>query len=313
MYCSYSRRRAVGLDGLLRWGDHVCHFFRSANDLGEVLVPYFKVGLERNEFCIWVTSTPYGKDRAASEMRAAISDFDRRSAAGQIQIFDHNEWYTKLAVMSAAERVQVWLSGKDEALTAGYAGLRVSGNTSFLDESKWEGFQVYERAVDAAMKDQRVLALCSYCMDACSADAVVDVRHSHACSLAKQHGRWNLIEMRRHGLESSAAGQLTRSAPKGRELRRIVEDQLAIYMGAYPEHIELKGGRVRLSEPQATKLAILINELVTDAAKFGALASQGKLAVHWRRVVNGSRRVFIKWIESGTRTAGTFELDLECN
>jgi len=313
MYCSHSRRSAVGLDGLLRWGHHVCHFFRSANDLGEVLVPYFKVGLERNEFCIWVTSTPYGKDRAASEMRAAISDFDRRSAAGQIQIFDHDEWYTKLAVMNTAERIQVWLSGKDAALASGYAGLRGSGNASFLDEGNWEDFQVYERAVDVAFKDQRILALCSYCMDGCSADAVVEVRHSHAFSLAKHHGRWNLIEMRRQGFESSAADQLAKSASKGRELRRVIEDQLAIYLGAYPERIELKGGRVRLSEPQATKLAVLINELVTDAAKYGALASQGKLAVQWRMVVNGSHRAFIKWTESGTRTAGAFELDMECN
>ena len=118
--------------------------------------------------------------------------------------------------------------------------------------------------------------------------------------------------MRRHGLESSAAGQLTRPVSKGRELRRVIEDQLAIYMGAYPGRIELKGGRVRLSEPQATKLAVLINELVTDAAKYGALASHGKLAVQWRMVVNGSRRVFIKWTESGTRTGGAFELDMEC-
>ena len=312
MYCSRSRRSAVGLDGLLRWGDHVCHFFRSANDLGEVLVPYFKAGLELNELCVWVTSTPYGKDRAASEMRAAVSDFDRRSAAGQIQIFDHDEWYPKLAAMSSAERIQVWLSGKDEALALGYAGLRASGNASFLDESNWEDFQVYERAVDAAFKDQRILALCSYCMDGCSADALVEVRRSHAFSLAKHHGRWNLIEMHRHDLESSAAGQLTRPVSKGRELRRVIEDQLAIYMGAYPERVVLKGGRIRLSEPQATKLAVLINELVTDAAKYGALASHGKLSVQWRMAVNGSRRVFIKWTESGTRTAGAFELNMEC-
>ena len=57
----------------------------------------------------------------------------------------------------------------------------------------------------------------------------------------------------------------------------------------------------------------MINELVTDAAKYGALASQGKLAVQWRMVVNGSHRAFIKWTESGTRTAGAFELDMECN
>jgi two-component sensor histidine kinase len=69
-------------------------------------------------------------------------------------------------------------------------------------------------------------------------------------------------------------------------------------MEAYPKRITLKGGQVRLSGPQATKLAFLTNELVIDAAKCGALAStQGKLSVQWR--VYGSRRLRITWTESG--------------
>jgi len=299
MFCSHRIRSAARLDGLLQWGDHVCHFFRSATDLGEVLVPYFKVGLERGEFCIWVTSRPYGKDRAASEMRAAMSDFDRRIAAGQIQIFDQDELYAKLARMSTADQVRLWLSQTDEAVALGYAGLRGTGNASFLDESTWKDFQVYERAVDAAFKDQRMIVLCSYCMDDCSADAVVDVRQSHALSLAKRDNRWDVIETR-SDRQSSPVGQGSPAswAWVGRELRAIIEDQLAIYMEAYPKRITLKGGQVRLSGPQATKLAFLINELVIDAAKYGALASiQGKLAVQWR--VNGSRRLRITWTECG--------------
>jgi two-component sensor histidine kinase len=62
----------------------------------------------------------------------------------------------------------------------------------------------------------------------------------------------------------------------------------------------LKGGRVQLSGLQATKLAILFSELVSNAAKYGALASpRGKLAVHWRVVANGSRRLHVTWMESG--------------
>jgi hypothetical protein len=302
MYTSHSTRSGVGLDGLFRWGDHACHFFRSADDLSEILVPYFKIGLERNEFCIWVTSSPYGKDRAASEMRAAVSDFDRRSAAGQIQIFGQDEWYTKLAVLSTAEKIQSWLSRKDEAVASGYAGLRGSGNASFLDEGTWDEFLIYERAVDEAFKDQRIIGLCSYPVDGCSAAAVVDVTHCHGLGLAKRHGHWDLIEVRRHGREISALGHdpLATSAWQGEEVRRVIEDQLAIIIGAYPERIALKGGHVHLSGSQAAKLGILISEFATNAARYGALSStQGKLAVQWRVVANGSRNLHIQWTESG--------------
>jgi hypothetical protein len=301
MYSSRSTRSG-GLDKLFRWGDHVCHFFRSADDLGEILIPYFKVGLERNEFCVWVTSHPYGKARAASELRSAIPDFDRRTGAGQLQILDHDEWYAKHAALTTAEKIQCWLSLKDAGAGLGYSGLRCSGNTSFLDEGTWEEFLVYERAVDEAFRDQPIIALCSYEMDSCPAGAVADVLHCHQFGLAKGHGRWRLIEGRSHDHQSTAAAGHDCITTFGRRggLRQLIEDQLAIYIGAYPERIALKGGHVQLSELQATKLGPLFNELVINATRFGALSStQGKLVVQWRIVVNGSRNIHITWTERG--------------
>jgi hypothetical protein len=249
-----------------------------------------------------VTGNPYGKDRAASEMRTAMSDFDRRTAAGQIQIFGEDEWYAKHAVQSTAEKVQSWLSQKEAAVALGYAGIRGSGNASFLDEVTWDDFLVYERAIDEAYKDQRITGLCSYPIDGCSADAVIDVTHCHRHSLVKRHGRWDLIEVRRHDHANLAAEHdpHATSARQEGEVRRVIEDQLAILIGAFPERIVLEGGDVPLSGSQATTLGMVISELATNAAKYGALSSaQGRLAVHWRVVANGSHRLHIKWIESG--------------
>jgi MEDS: MEthanogen/methylotroph, DcmR Sensory domain len=302
MYSSHATRSGVGFDGLFQCGDHACHFFCSADDLSEILVPYFKTGLERNEFCIWVTGSPYGKDRAVSEMRAAMSDFDRRSAAGQIEIFGQDEWYAKLAVLSTAEKVQGWLSRKDEAVALGYAGLRGSGNTPFLDEASWDDFLIYERAIDEAYKDQRIIGLCSYPIHGCSAAAVVDVTHCHRLGLAKRRGRWDLIEVRRHGCEISAQGHdpPAASAWQGEEVRRVIEDQLAMIIGADSERLTLEGGYVHLSGSQAAKLGVLISEFVSNATRYGALSStQGKLAVRWHVVANGSRHLHIQWTESG--------------
>jgi MEDS: MEthanogen/methylotroph, DcmR Sensory domain len=302
MYSSQPIRRGVGLDGLFERGDHVCHFYHAADDLGEVLVPYFKAGLERNERCLWVTAHPYGIERAASEMRVAMSDFDRRTAAGQIQIFDHDEWYAKLAVLSTAEKVQCWLSQKEEALALGFSGLRGSGNTSFLDEGSRDDFLIYERGVDEAFRDRRILALCSYPISMCSADAMLDVTHCHRHGLAKRHGHWDLIEVMSHGREVPGVEHDPRatSAWQGVELRQVIEDQLAIFIGAFPERISLSGGHVQLSPSQTAKLAVLFSELAANAARYGALSStRGEVDVQWRIVVNGSGRLHIKWIEEG--------------
>lgn len=305
MYSSHSVRSGVALDELFRAGDHVCQFFRSGDELGEVLVPYFKAGLDRNELCLWVTGEPYGKDRAASEMRAAVPDFDRRAAAGQIHILDTDEWYTKQATLSPVEKVQSWLLQKEQAIRMGYAGLRASGNTSFLDERAWDEFLIYEQAVDEAFKGQPITGLCSYCFDRCSAKGVVDIVHCHRLGLAKRHGQWGLVEVRKHGgglvdVQENGHDTFVASAWPERELRRVIEDQLAVFIGAYPDRITLQGGRVQLGGPQAASLGIFLFELATNAAKHGALSStHGKLAVHWRVVANGSRQLQIRWIETG--------------
>jgi two-component system, sensor histidine kinase PdtaS len=37
---------------------HVCLFYEASEDLIETLAPYFKAGLERNEFCVWALTGP---------------------------------------------------------------------------------------------------------------------------------------------------------------------------------------------------------------------------------------------------------------
>src|SRR5262245_12881390 len=104
----------------LRAGDHVCHFYETADDLCDALIGYFKAGLERHEACVWVAANPLEVERARSGMRTAVADFDRRVAAGQMQILGHEEWSKKHGTLSVADRVQSWLSFKDEALATGY-------------------------------------------------------------------------------------------------------------------------------------------------------------------------------------------------
>ncbi len=50
------RKSGIALVGDLPWGTHFCQFYKTRKDLFDMLVPYFKAGLESNEKCILVTS-----------------------------------------------------------------------------------------------------------------------------------------------------------------------------------------------------------------------------------------------------------------
>ncbi len=46
------RDSGIGVVGAMPWGTHFCHFYETKQDLLDVLIPYFKAGLENNEFCV---------------------------------------------------------------------------------------------------------------------------------------------------------------------------------------------------------------------------------------------------------------------
>jgi MEDS: MEthanogen/methylotroph, DcmR Sensory domain len=49
------RKTGISVVGDMPWGTHLCHFYETKQDLLDILIPYFKAGLEHNEFCMWVT------------------------------------------------------------------------------------------------------------------------------------------------------------------------------------------------------------------------------------------------------------------
>src|SRR5262245_57751152 len=188
-----SHRNSADLDWL-RAGDHVCQFYRTAEDLAEVLIPFFKVGLERHELCLWIAGEPLGVERASSEMRTAAADFDRRVSAGQMQIVGHEDWYRTYGTLSAAQAVAGMLSWKDQALASGYTGARSGGNPSSLYNGGLDAFLNFERVANKAFQGQPIVALCNYCQASFSGKTALDVMGADGFGLARRHGQWMPVE-----------------------------------------------------------------------------------------------------------------------
>jgi hypothetical protein len=52
------RQSGIDILGPAPWGTHFCMFYQTKGDLLDILIPYFKAGLENNEYCMWITSEP---------------------------------------------------------------------------------------------------------------------------------------------------------------------------------------------------------------------------------------------------------------
>src|SRR3569623_1971141 len=105
----------------LEWGSHLAHFFESGNELRDVLVPYFKAGLENNERCFWLTGKAFNADDARAALRAAVPDLDNRERNKQLEIANGDQWCAGGTLPKPQALVAKLLQRGDAALASGYA------------------------------------------------------------------------------------------------------------------------------------------------------------------------------------------------
>src|SRR5438128_1586979 len=151
------RRTGINALGDLPWGSHFCHFYETSHDLLDILVPYFKAGLEDNEFCLWVISQPLRATEATKALREAVPELERHLArrsleilivsepitgaeataalreavpelapyvaARSIEFVPHNQWYLEGGSFDGVRVINRWKLKLEQALARGYTGL----------------------------------------------------------------------------------------------------------------------------------------------------------------------------------------------
>ena len=193
------------------WGTHFCQFYQTKEDLMDILVPYFKAGLENNEFCMWVTSQPLDVEEAKEALRRAVPDIDVYLEKGQIEIIPYTYWYVKEGVFDSERVLNGWVEKLNQALANGYDGLRLSGNTFWLEKEDWNDFVEYEEKVDRVIGNYQMIALCTYSLDKCNANEIIDVVVNHQFALIKREGKWEQIESSKRKKAEETAIQATKN------------------------------------------------------------------------------------------------------
>jgi signal transduction histidine kinase/ActR/RegA family two-component response regulator len=197
---------------------HVGQFYWDQADLLDTLVPFFATGLREGDRCIWVCSQPLCAAEARSALEASVCDLAERERAGQIDIFDHHDWYTRHGTSSPEQVLDGWLRAEEEALKAGYRGLRINGNTYWLEPGEWSAFADYEARVHDAFRGRKIIALCSYPLTKCGSQEVVDIMHNHGTSLVRGSRGWDVVHGATAALASVDAGRY------GAAFRQVCDD-----------------------------------------------------------------------------------------
>ena len=188
------RRTGIDIVGDVPWGTHFCQFYQTKEDLVDILIPFFKAGLESNEYCLWITADPLDEREAEKALRDAIPDFFRlHQAKGQIEIVPHSLWLTKDGSFNLPGVLDGQAYKATQALANGYEGVRITINVSWLGKKAWKSFVTYEESANKSIDNQTVIALCSYPLAKCGSSEIIDVVRNHRFALVKAGGEWKLV------------------------------------------------------------------------------------------------------------------------
>ncbi len=192
------RKTGVDAVGDIAWGTHFCLFYETTADLLETVVSYCKTGLENREFCLWVVAEPLSWEDARHALKRVVPDLDQYLADRSIEIVTAREWYFQDGTFDLNRVINGWNEKLANASARGYAGVRVTGDTAWLEKKDWKDFCEYEESLNLAVANQRLAVLCTYPLAACGAAEILDVVRTHQFAVTRRRGSWDVIETAGH-------------------------------------------------------------------------------------------------------------------
>jgi PAS domain S-box-containing protein len=196
--CTEMRKTGVDVVGDIPWGTHFCLFYETRADLLETVVSYCKAGLESQEFCLWVVAEPLTGEDARHALKRAVPDLDQYLADQSIEIVAAHDWYLQGGTFDLNRVISGWNEKLARASARGYSGVRVTGDTAWLEKKDWKDFCEYEESLNQAIAGQRLAVLCTYPLAACGAAEILDVVRTHQFAVTKRRGSWDVIETAGH-------------------------------------------------------------------------------------------------------------------
>ena len=177
------------------WGTHFCQFYDTKEDLLALLVPFFKAGLESNEYCLWILCEPITEQDAFNALQKAVPDLTNYIEKKSIEIFPCKDWYARSGKFDAKLINHLLLQKLQDALSKGYDGMRANGNETWLDKNNWDDFMEYENELNHLLHNRQMIALCTYPLTRSDGRIVLDVAHAHECVISRRQGHWKILEV----------------------------------------------------------------------------------------------------------------------
>ena len=192
------RKTGLPVVGDVPWGSHFCIFYKTKKDLRHILVPFFKAGLEANEFCLsYIGSHEFLTVKDAKEaFRKELPDFERQLKNGNIEIVTREKWFGANGMLDLSKATDRLRRKLNKARERGLKGLRFHGSSAWLRARLHEGgFCKYEEKLNSMLTGQPMIIACTFPLMLSGAEQILDAAHTHQFAVTVRNGIWKRVEI----------------------------------------------------------------------------------------------------------------------
>src|ERR1700730_7313721 len=143
--------------------DHLCSIYESQAEHFAVAMPFIRIGLDRDEKCIYIADD--GTEAAVQDaMYAAGIDVERAIATDRLVLAAKEGAYLKHGSFDPEWMFTFWSDATAEATSQGFSALRVTGETEWVLRGApgLERWMHYESRMTHTLANFNACALCQY-------------------------------------------------------------------------------------------------------------------------------------------------------
>lgn len=168
-------------------GWHFCQFYRTDEQLIDLVAPYMAEGLARGEAGLWVLPSREAMQAALARLPKLVENVDGCLKSGQLELLPHRSWYLDAAgrFKTFEEIAGALLAKQDRALAKGFKSVRAAGDAGWISGTQQSrDFIDYELKVNAAIGQTMIAAVCTFRADV-AADELIAIVSAHQDALEK--------------------------------------------------------------------------------------------------------------------------------
>ncbi|HEY3360808.1 MAG TPA: ATP-binding protein [Methanosarcina sp.] len=164
--------------------------YDNAEELTELLVTYFKQGIEKGEYCLWISPDKLTTQRAKSELEKAGVDVEQCLASSQLEILPANPFSENIALFSSSVK-ELAEKGSKKALSGEFSGFRTNIDFKNIGNSLKFCLETCGKAFETVVfkNNESLTVLCTLPLEELSGRTLIEITEESGV-FVRRKGKW---------------------------------------------------------------------------------------------------------------------------